>query len=202
MYNHAKIMPGSKAAAPFQCFRLLPLSTGIRLSGKGHHFTERCPFPVCAVFTLNRQPSGNHDRVPVYTIVTPALAYPSTVLTRLTPAAVIEYTISKRVSVVTGMLSPVSKPFEVVPMASAPVKAGASVTAVPAIGVNVLSGVVDSYSCAVMVTVVPTNAKATVVLKKAAIEVMVPSRGTENASLTAIPGPPVKSIDAPRTVNP
>ena len=69
----------------------------------------------------------------------------------------------------------------IVPIARMPVSAGAKVATAPAIGVKVLLGVVDSYSCAVIVIVEPTRLSAAVVLKNAASDVMVPLRGTEKA---------------------
>ena len=62
-----------------------------------------------------------------------------------------------------------------------PVSAGAKVTEAPATGVKVSSGVVDSYSCAVIVIVEPTRASAAAVLRYAAIDVIVPSLGAEKA---------------------
>ena len=96
---------------------------------------------------------------------TPALAYPATVLTNVTPEAVAENTINNLVPCVTGIESPVRFPLEIVPNANTPVSDGVNVTSVPAIGVKVLSGVVDSYNCAVNVIVVPTKDNAAVVLK-------------------------------------
>ncbi|MDF2567912.1 MAG: mucin 17-like protein, partial [Oscillospiraceae bacterium] len=121
-------------------------------------------------------------------------------LISVTPAAVAVNTIKSRVSAVTGIASPVVSPLLIVPIATTPVSGGANVTIAPGIGANVLSGVVELYSCAVRVTVVPTRANATVVLKYAAIEVIVPSLGTEKAKFVNKPGPPVKSIVAPNTV--
>lgn len=87
---------------------------------------------------------------------------------------------------VTGIDNPVTIPLEIVPIAITPVNAGASVTAVPGIGVKVLSGVADSYNSAVIVTVVPTRDNAVVVLKNAEMDVMVPSLGNENAKLSIV----------------
>lgn len=120
--------------------------------------------------------------------MTPTLTYPSTVLIRVIPAAVIEITINKRVLLVTGIDNPVRMPFETVPNERIPVSGEAKVTAVPAIGENVLSSVGDEYNWAVTVTVDPTKLNATVVLKYAAIDVIVPSRGAEKAILRPIPG--------------
>ncbi len=77
-----------------------------------------------------------HQLIPI-----PALAYPVTVLISVTPSAVMENTIRRRVSVVTGIAKPVSTPLLMVPRANTPVRGGAKVTRVPAIGVKVLSGV-------------------------------------------------------------
>lgn len=79
----------------------------------------------------------------IYTIVIPALAYPDTTLISDKPVAVIENTINKRVSGVTGIDNPERIPLLIEPINSAPVSAGVSVTAVPAIGEKVLFGVVD-----------------------------------------------------------
>ena len=54
-------------------------------------------------------------------------------------------------------------------------------TTAPGIAKKVLSGVVDSYSWAVSVNVVPTRPSATVVLAKALIDVIVPFLGMEKA---------------------
>ena len=92
-----------------------------------------------------------------------------------------ENTSSKRVPAATAIASPVVMPELVVPTPTTPVRTGARVTTAPGIAVNVLSGVVDSYSSAVIVTVDPTRARAALVLAKALIEVIVPSLGMENA---------------------
>lgn len=63
------------------------------------------------------------------------------------------------------MLRPVVMPDATVPIASTPVKAGASVTVAPGMAVNVLSGVGELYSCAVIVMVDPRRFNAAVVLK-------------------------------------
>lgn len=65
----------------------------------------------------------------------------------------------------TGMDKPVRIPLLIVPTPRTPVSGGANVTNEAAIGEKVLSGVVDSYNWAVMVTVFATSAKAAVVLK-------------------------------------
>jgi hypothetical protein len=115
--------------------------------------------------------------------VIPALAYPAAILTSDKPVAVAEKTINKRVSGVTDMDKPVRIPLLTVPIPSIPVSAGAKVTGVP-IGEKILSGVVELYNCAVMVIVDSTRARATVVLKYAAMDVIVPARGTEKAKLS------------------
>jgi hypothetical protein len=130
------------------------------------------------------QPCLHHNyfqQINSYDIATPALAYPDTVLTSDKPAAVAENTINNLVCPVTGIANPVRIALLIVPTASMPVRAGANVTEVPATGEKVLSGVVELYNCAVIVIVDPTKANAVVVLKNAAIEVIVPSRGTEKA---------------------
>jgi len=76
-------------------------------------------------------------------MLNPALAYPTTVLTKDNPLAVAENTNIIRVWAVTGMLSPVSMPFNTVPIDSTPVSEGDRLTNVPATGENTLSGVVD-----------------------------------------------------------
>ena len=65
---------------------------------------------------------------------------------------------------VTGMLRPVVVPLVIVPIASTPVNAGARVTMAPGTGVKVSSGLDDSYSWALSVTVVPTSDIALAVL--------------------------------------
>lgn len=108
----------------------------------------------------------------------PALAYPVTVLSRVNPLAVAENTSISRVWAVTGILSPVSAPFNNVPTDTMPESDGVRFIRVPAIGENTLLGVVDWYICAFTVTLEPTKDSATVVLKKALNEVIVPARGT------------------------
>ncbi|SPF51858.1 hypothetical protein SBF1_5390002 [Candidatus Desulfosporosinus infrequens] len=100
-----------------------------------------------------------------YDITTPALAYPATVLISVNPAAVAENTINNLVCAVTGIANPVRIALLIVPTESMPVRAGANVTAVPATGEKVLSGVVELYNCAVIVIVDPTRDNAAVVLK-------------------------------------
>lgn len=130
----------------------------------------------------------------------PALEYPATVLISDEPVAVAENTNSRRVFAVTGIDNPVKRPLLTAPTNTAPVSVGTSVTAVPAIGEKILSGVVELYNCAVMVMMDPVSAKSVVVLKYAVIDVMVPLRGTEKAKLVFIPGPPVRSMVGPKTV--
>lgn len=86
-----------------------------------------------------------------YTILIPALALPVTAI--IIPVLVIENTNNNLVCEVTGILNPVIIPLEILPIATIPVNAGANVTAVPAIGENILSGVTELYNCAVIVTV-------------------------------------------------
>jgi len=100
-----------------------------------------------------------------YDITTPALAYPDTVLISDKPAAVVENTINNLVCAVTGIANSVRIALLIVPTESTPVRAGANVTAVPATGEKVLSGVVELYNCAVIVIVDPTRDNAAVVLK-------------------------------------
>jgi hypothetical protein len=117
-----------------------------------------------------------------------------------TPAAVIENTINRRVSGVTGIANPVRIPRLTSPIPIKPVRAGANVTTVPGIGEKVLSGVVELYNCAVMVIVEPIRDSDTTLLKKAAMSVIVPLRGTEKAILSNCKGEPVRSIVAPSMV--
>ena len=63
------------------------------------------------------------------------------------------------------MFNPVTTALLIVPIGKIPVKAGDNAATVPDTGENTLFGVVDSYSCAQIVTVVPINDNATVVLK-------------------------------------
>jgi hypothetical protein len=71
-------------------------------------------------------------------MLTPALPYPTTAVTRSIPDAVVEKTINKRVLAATGMANPVIKPLLIVPMATKPESDGAKVTRVPAIGLKIL----------------------------------------------------------------
>ena len=99
-------------------------------------------------------------------MVTPPLAKPVTTVARsIPPVTRAENTNINRVSAVTGMDRPVVMPLLVVPIATIPVRGGAKVTTAPATGVKILSGVVDSYSWAVIVTSVPTKDNASKVLK-------------------------------------
>ncbi len=80
------------------------------------------------------------------------------------------------------MDSPVRIPLLIAPTDNIPVSAGVSITAVP-IGEKVLFGAVELYNCAVMVIDDSIKAKPITVLKYAAIDVIVPARGTEKAIL-------------------
>lgn len=111
-------------------------------------------------------------------MLNPALAYPVIVLIKVTPLAVAEKTSISLVCVVTGILRPVTAPFNNVPTDTIPESDGVKLINVPGIGEKTLLGVVDWYICAFTVTVEPTNERATVVLKNALNEVMVPARGT------------------------
>lgn len=73
----------------------------------------------------------------------PALAYPTTVLSKDSPLADAENTNISRVCAVTGIFSPVSAPFNSVPIDIAPESDGARFSDVPAIGENTLFGVAD-----------------------------------------------------------
>ena len=75
------------------------------------------------------------------------------------------------------MLNPVVVQELSVPAASIPVSAGASVQTAPATAVSVLSPLLETYSCAVIVPVVPISDLAVAVLKRAEMEVTVPARG-------------------------
>jgi hypothetical protein len=66
---------------------------------------------------------------------------------------------------VTGIDNPVITPSLIVPNEMIPVRAGDNVTAVPATGEKVLSGVVELYNCAVTVIVDPISANGAEVLK-------------------------------------
>ena len=142
----------------------------------------------------NELPAPLPEDVALYWMATPALVKTLTALRRVSPEAVPETTSNKRVPSVTGMTSPVSIPELMVPMGAIPVRAGARVTTAPGIGKKVLSGVVDSYSWAVSVNVVPTRPSATVVLAKALIDVIVPFLGMEKA----MSGTVVASITPPK----
>ena len=85
-----------------------------------------------------------------------------------------------------------------VPNETKPVSGGAKVTTAPGIGLKMLFGVVELYNCAVIVRVDPKSVNAAVVLKYADIDVIVPSRGIENAKLSSVPPAPftaIKSVD-------
>ena len=73
------------------------------------------------------------------------------------PVTVAVKTSSRRVPAVTGIDSPVVIPLEIVPIATAPVRGGASTTEAPAIGAKTLFGVGELYIWAVIVTVLPTR---------------------------------------------
>ena len=105
-----------------------------------------------------------------------------------------ENTINKRVPVVTCIDRPEIETLLTEPIEIIFVNAGDNVTAAPETGVKVLSGTVDWYNCAVMLTVDPIRVNDAVVLKYAVIEVIVPVRGTESARLSKVPEAPVKSI--------
>ena len=108
----------------------------------------------------------------------PALAYPVMVLINVNPLADAENTSIRRVWAVTGILSPEREPLSNVPTDIAPVRAGVRLISVPATGENTLFGVADWYICAFTVTVEPIRESASVVLKNALNEVIVPARGT------------------------
>lgn len=99
-------------------------------------------------------------------ISSPALANPVTVVAIFKPDVTrAENANSKRVCGVTAIDRPVVIPELIVPMLSNPVKDGDNVTDAPGIGVKVSFGVVERYSCAVIVTVEPMRVKAAAVLK-------------------------------------
>ncbi len=101
-----------------------------------------------------------------YRIATPALAKPVTVVATSMPAVTsAANTIKSRVPAAMGIFRPVVRPLEMEPMPTMPDSKGERVTIAPGIGKKTLSGVVDAYSCAVSVTVVPIRERATVVLK-------------------------------------
>lgn len=113
-----------------------------------------------------------------------------------------ENTIINRSSALTGMERPLVVPKLMSPMLIRPVKAGARFTIAPVIGLSILFGVADPYNCAVIVMEEPISDNAVVVLKKAVIAVIVPSRGTEKAKLVKVPAGFVMSIVGPRTLSP
>lgn len=80
------------------------------------------------------------------------------------------------------MARPSTKPLLTVLRARRPVRGGARVTRAPGIGAKTLLVAGALYSCAVIVTVVPTKESANVVLKVAEMPVMVPARGVLNAN--------------------
>src|SRR5436309_2491200 len=122
------------------------------------------------------------------------------VATSIPAVTVAVNTSNNRVLAVTGMLNPDVRPSLIVPNNTTPVNDGANVTSAPGTLVKLLSGVGDEYSCAVIVIVLPIRVRATVVLKYAAISVIVPARGIENAKLSTWPGPPVRSMIPPVTI--
>ena len=71
----------------------------------------------------------------------PALAYPTTVLSKDNPLAVAEKTNIRRVCAVTGIFRPVREPLSNVPIAITPDNDGVKFISVPAIGENILFGV-------------------------------------------------------------
>lgn len=89
-----------------------------------------------------------------------------------------------------------------VPIATIPVIAGANVTTAPATAEKLLFGVGELYNCAVIVMVEPINDNAKVVLKKADIDVIVPSLGIENAKFVSVPAGFVRSIIPPTILIP
>ncbi len=56
-------------------------------------------------------------------------------------------------------------PVAMVPVDTIPVNGGVNVTRVPGTAVSILSGTLEAYNCALIVTVEPTNESASVVLK-------------------------------------
>lgn len=117
-----------------------------------------------------------------YSIASPALAYPTTVLIRDVPAAVIENTMSSLVPAVMGIDRPVIWPLLTVPALTVPVRDGVNVTLASSTGVNTVVAGAALYNCAVIATVVPVNTNVPVVLKNAARDVIFASRGSENRS--------------------
>ncbi len=76
-------------------------------------------------------------------MLSPALAYPTIVLTRDRPLADADRTSINRVWAVTGMLSPVRDPLSTVPRGTVPEREGVNAIWVPATGENTLFGAVD-----------------------------------------------------------
>ncbi|MEI6100337.1 MAG: hypothetical protein WCP73_00740 [Eubacteriales bacterium] len=102
------------------------------------------------------------------------------------PVAVIENTISILEPAMTGIERPEVIPLLVFPAPTAPVSAGVIVTIAPGKAEKILLHIDDSYNCAVIEIVVPVNVNEPEVLKNAASEVKVPSRGKENARFANI----------------
>jgi len=95
----------------------------------------------------------------------PPLANPVSIVAISIPAVTLaESTNISRVPAVTGIESPVVKPLETVPMLTSPLNGGARVTVAPGTGAKLSFGVGELYSCAVIVTVLPTRAAATATL--------------------------------------
>ena len=128
------------------------------------------------------------------------------------PARFKEKTIKRQVSGATGIDNPVVIPLVIVPTGITPVNTGASVTIAPGTGVKISLGIVELHNCAVIVSEAmpePVISIRDAVLKYAAIDVIVPSRGAENAILRLIPKllerfiiPPVALIPDAESPNP
>lgn len=85
------------------------------------------------------------------------------VLTSESPVEVSENTTIYVLLATTGIERPVSKQFEIFPIETTPVNGGAKLHVVPATGVRILLGVVETHSWICGVTVVPISVEAMVV---------------------------------------
>ena len=110
-------------------------------------------------------------------IVRPALAVPTTVFIRERFVAFAENTINKRSPAIIGCEIVLDKPLLMLPMVTIPVSDGVRVRTA-AVGLKMLLPADARYTWAVIVRVDPIRDNAAVVVKEAAIPVIVPFRGT------------------------
>ena len=115
----------------------------------------------------------------------------------MSPAALIVNTINKRSPAATGIGAKLAVALDVSPMATVPVRGGIRSTDAP-VAVKTLLPAGARYTCALIVTVVPTSVSPSSSVKDAEIAVMLPALGTEKASVTT----PDKSIVFPATETP